>query len=110
MLAKSNNEPSTSRDSAPAPQLSLLRMQQMRKQIDSIDNELSQLLLQRLEIAQTLGKLKTELGLPFHDPVREESVLKKVASEAEHSPLQAHIVKLYKAIMEESCTIQRNIE
>lgn len=108
MLAKSIEEKNMSRSNSsntPA-QLSLLRLSQMRKEIDSIDDQISQLLLRRLEIACALGNLKRELGLPLKDPTREDLVLEKVKSNVSASPLKKHVVSLYKAIVSESCKLQ----
>ncbi len=106
MGATSHNEPDEDLNSGLTPQLSLLRMQQMREEIDTIDDELIQLLLQRLEIADSLGNLKRELKLAVKDSSREEAVLEKVAKQSDHSHLKDHLVSLYKAIMDESCKIQ----
>ena len=88
------------------PQLSLLRMAQMRKQIDAIDNELSTLLLRRLEIAAVLGNLKQELGMPVKDPERETVVLEKVRAKLTSSDLAEHVQRIYHAILNEACKVQ----
>ncbi len=93
-------------DDVEPPPLSLMRLRQMRKEIDSIDNELSLLLLRRLELASAIGSIKHKLELPVRDTKREDAVLEKVATQVCDSPLAKNVVGVYLAILDESCQIQ----
>jgi chorismate mutase len=88
--------------------LSFLRLSSMRQEIDAIDDELSRLLLRRLELACSIGSLKADLGLAIRDACRENAVLDKVATCVSTSPMAKHIVKLYMSIVAESCLVQGN--
>lgn len=47
----------------------------LRHHIDAIDHELLALVAARLDIARAIGRTKTELGLPVHQPEREAAML-----------------------------------
>ncbi len=87
------------------PQLSSLRISQLRKEIDSIDESICELLIRRMELALELGDLKEELSLPVRDPARELKVYEKVANIA-GSKHKDEIVAIYQAIISESCRVQ----
>ncbi len=106
MLAKSNEVNNEN-------PVSSLKIAQMRKEIDCIDEELAKLLSRRLEIARALGNLKTELNLPVKDRRREAAVIERVEKVARSaktgetgSELEAHLKEIYKAILSVSCIIQ----
>lgn len=108
MLANSRKRISSARSAAkeePA-QLSLLRLAQMRSEIDQIDNELAALLLRRLEVASVLGNLKQDLGIPVKDPQRETVVLQQVRSKLTSSTFSENVQRIYLAILNEACKVQ----
>jgi chorismate mutase len=47
----------------------------LRREVSETDAELAGLLLDRMETARSIGRLKTILGLPVEDPDREREVL-----------------------------------
>lgn len=79
----------------------LERIFQLREKIDHLDEQISKLLLQRLEIAVSLGALKSGAGLPVKDMHREEDVLEKVAGSLSDSPHAGRVLKLYERILQE---------
>jgi chorismate mutase len=101
-MSTSDNNSSTNK---PA-QLSSLRISQLRKEIDAIDESICQLLIRRMELAVELGDIKEELSLPVRDPARESKVYEKVANMAERSKHKDEIVAIYHAIISESCRVQ----
>lgn len=106
MLANSrNNHKQGSANEAPAS-LSLKRIELIRKEIDSIDQDLSRLLERRLELAQTLGSWKNEMGLPIKDADREKRVLEGIKDRLPDSKLIENVLALYSAILKESCKVQ----
>jgi monofunctional chorismate mutase len=52
-------------------------IQELRKEIDKIDDEIIDLLKRRLEIARKIGKIKKERHLPVLDKEREKEVLER---------------------------------
>jgi len=53
-------------------------LSELRKRIDKIDEEIVELLKERLELAQKIGKLKEEKGVQTFDLTREKQVIKRV--------------------------------
>ncbi|GAB6101763.1 hypothetical protein JCM16138_09860 [Thermococcus atlanticus] len=53
------------------------RLHELRKRIDMIDEQIIELLEERVRIAREIGEIKRELGLPIRDEKREEEVLRR---------------------------------
>ena len=56
-------------------------LQELRLQLDSINQQLLQLLSQRADIVQRVGKIKESQGVPFYDPEREKEQLDALVAE-----------------------------
>lgn len=67
----------------------LKRLSGIRSSIDEIDARIIALLQARAGLAMKTGEIKTSLGLPIHDPVREKSLLDTIAGSAS-GPLSAY--------------------
>lgn len=77
-----------------------------RKKIDEIDRKLVEMLNQRAEAAQEIGRLKRATEIPIYEPDRERIVLEQV-QEANQGPLQhRHLMQIYERIMD----VMRNIQ
>ncbi|MBE6982690.1 MAG: bifunctional chorismate mutase/prephenate dehydratase [Ruminococcaceae bacterium] len=57
-------------------------IQELRTQIDTIDDQLVKLFAQRMEVAEKIGEYKKENKLPIFDPGRERAKLQDVAEKA----------------------------
>lgn len=69
-----------------------MSLQELREQIDRIDDEIITLLQKRLKIAKQIGELKNKLNIEVYNPQREEEILKRLQSISSLSPHQiAHI-------------------
>ncbi len=66
---------------------------QLRQQIDEIDNELWQLVVKRLEIAQTIGEYKRTQQMPILQRERYEAILQKRIEWAKEQGLSEDIVR-----------------
>ena len=87
-----------------------LNLEQLRDEIDKIDEVIVRLLDSRARCAYTVGRLKHELGRPIYEPNREASVLAHVreVNAALGGPLTADaITRLYERIIDEARRIQR---
>ena len=81
---------------------------ELRKQIDSIDNELVELFEKRMRTASAIADYKRENGLPVSDKSREREVINKVTSKV--SPEFGEYARvLYQTIFDVSCSYQRSI-
>ena len=77
-----------------------------RKKIDEIDQQLVEILNQRAQAAQEIGRLKRQTSMPIYEPDRERIVLEQVQQQ-NRGPLQhRHLVQIYKRIMD----VMRNVQ
>ena len=59
-----------------------MELNELRNEINQIDDELLKLFLRRMEVTDQVADYKREHGLPVYQPQREREVLKKVAEQA----------------------------
>ena len=77
-----------------------------RKKIDEIDAKLVEMLNQRAQAAQEIGRLKRLREMPIYEPDRERIVLSQV-QEQNRGPLQhRHLIQIYERIMD----VMRNVQ
>jgi chorismate mutase/prephenate dehydratase len=55
-----------------------LNLEDLRKEIDKIDNELIRLLNKRMEIVKKVGELKNNTNAPIYRPEREKEIIKRL--------------------------------
>ena len=74
---------------------------ELRKDIDAIDNEVMKLLDKRFDVAKAIGEEKKKQNIKVLDSSREQAILDKVdnISSKEHSE---YIKQIYIKIMEQS--------
>jgi chorismate mutase len=81
-------------------------LDEWRKKIDTLDQQLSTLLCERLHCAQNISSLKSRIGEQVLQPDREKEVLNNVLGHAD-SPLKANTLeKIYRCIIEETRLFQ----
>lgn len=71
----------------------------LRQQIDVIDAQLLKLLGQRAQIAQQVGEVKKQEGLPFFQPERVASVIEKIQKNNPTALKNQHIAAIWREIM-----------
>lgn len=85
-------------------------LQQYRKQIDAIDEELMTLLARRFDITSEVGRLKAERQLESLDPVREEEKLQELQRQAEQLSMNpAFVLQLFEIIFTEVVANHRRL-
>lgn len=72
-------------------------LNQLRLQIDHIDNQLVALFVQRMEVAAAIGEYKKEHGLPILVPQREQEKLLDIGQKA-GPELAPYAQRLYEQI------------
>lgn len=78
-----------------------------RQRIDSIDEQLVELLNQRCQCAQAIGHLKRTGNLPVYEPNREKAVLDNVFR-VNHGPLgDSALQHIFERIIDEMRSIQK---
>jgi chorismate mutase len=53
----------------------------LRIRVEQVDAELLSLLRERAELARQIGRRKGEIGMPVHDPEREDALLRRAPEE-----------------------------
>jgi len=77
-------------------------LSQQRAAIDSIDNEILELLQKRLALVLEVGEIKRAHGMKVYDPDRERAVIERLVA-ARCDPLRAEMVRrVFERIIDES--------
>jgi chorismate mutase len=80
----------------------------LREDIDRVDEVLVRLLNERARVACEIGRLKKDLGVEVYQPEREKQVLAHVRSVACEGPLGPDaIVRLFERIIDEARRLER---
>ncbi|MFQ5695263.1 MAG: chorismate mutase [Terriglobia bacterium] len=78
-----------------------------RKQIDTLDEQLVELLNRRSRCAAEIGKLKHRAGEPVYSPAREREILERV-QKMNGGPLGNDALKrLFERIIDEARTVEQ---
>jgi len=84
-----------------------LTIDDIRREIDRLDDELLHIFNQRAALALQIGHLKKELGLPVYDPQREKRIFAKMTGN-NPGPLDDQAIKrLFERVIDESRTLER---
>jgi chorismate mutase-like protein len=82
----------------------------LRNDIDRVDEVLVRLLNERARVACEIGRLKKEMGIDVYQPEREKQVLAHVRSIAAEGPLGADaIARLFERIIDEARRLERRL-
>lgn len=83
-----------------------MSLDNIRKEIDKIDNELAELLRQRMECSLKVAEIKRAEGLPVYHPGREAEIIKKVSDLGGN--YGEYIGEIYRFLMACSREVQHN--
>jgi monofunctional chorismate mutase len=75
-------------------------MENLRKEIDLLDEEMLELFLKRMEIVKKIALEKKELGLPILNQNREQEILARMTSKIDDQYLSGLYPKFIVNIME----------
>jgi len=82
----------------------------LRHDIDRVDEVLVRLLNERARVACEIGRIKKELGIEVYQPEREKQVLAHVRGIAAEGPLGADaIARLFERIIDEARRLERRL-
>jgi chorismate mutase len=83
------------------------QLEDLRKQIDEIDNLIVDLLAKRMKVVEKVGVLKKQHNVPPLDPARWQQVLTSKMEKAKSLGLDREMVKkIYNIIHEEALKIE----
>lgn len=86
-----------------------MSLDELRTEIESIDEELVELIAQRTYVAESIARVKDDAGLPTTDEKQEERVIDRAGTYAERFDLDTHIVKaMFRLLIELNKVEQRN--
>jgi chorismate mutase len=83
-----------------------MKLEDWRKEIDSIDREIVRLVNRRAKIAREIGVLKAAAGLPVVDETREDEILRNAAARSKGILKREAIIRIFRALIRESRNIQ----
>ena len=81
-------------------------LNEIRQQIDTVDNEIVALLEERMKLVTRVSAFKQRTGKAIYDPEREQALLDKVAASVTNPEYQEVIVASFSDIMKHSRTYQ----
>src|ERR1044071_8023110 len=82
----------------------------LRNDIDRVDEVLVRLLNERARVACEIGRIKKEQGIEIYQPDRERQVLEHVRSVAIEGPLGPDaIARLFERIIDEARRLERRV-
>jgi len=85
-------------------------LEDLRRDIDRVDEVLVRLLNERARCVCEVGRLKKEQGVEVYQPDREKEVLSHVRSIAAEGPLGAEAVaRLFERIIDEARRLERRV-
>ena len=87
-----------------------MTLENLRKDIDRVDEVLVRLLNERARCVCEIGRLKKEQGVEIYQPDREKEVLQHVRAIAAEGPLGADaIARLFERIIDEARRLERRV-
>ena len=85
-------------------------LDELRADIDRVDEVLVRLLNERARVACEIGAVKKEQGIELYQPDREKAVIAHVRSVASEGPLGADaIARLFERIIDEARRLERRM-
>lgn len=85
----------------------MAELEQLRNQINQVDERLVALLKQRFEIVEAVARTKQASGVPVFDPTRERAVLKRVVDLVANEDYQPAVAQVFTTIMDQAKQLER---
>lgn len=84
-----------------------MEIDEIRKQIDLLDDELIRIFSERARLALKIGHVKKRLGLPVYDPAREKRIFARMKKNNPGPLDDGAIVRLFERVVDESRRLER---
>jgi chorismate mutase / prephenate dehydratase len=82
-------------------------LQQLRKKVDAIDDQIINALCERVKVCKSIGDLKKKQGKPIRDQSRENAVYTRIKEKAAQTGLDAGQVEaVYREIVNMCSAVQ----
>jgi monofunctional chorismate mutase len=85
------------------------RLEELRRNIDSIDRDLTNLLERRFELVSQIAEYKLQNKLPILNNNREMEVIKRISMNIKNTEIKEYIEELFQFIMDNSRKFQANL-
>ncbi len=86
-----------------------MSLEELREEIETIDQELVELIAQRTYVAETIAQVKAQQELPTEDEAQEQRVLDRAARNAERFQVDDEIVRdVFRLLIELNKVEQRD--
>ena len=82
------------------------RILELRQQIDTLDEEIIQLLMKRMDFSKKVGKLKEKLDIPVEDKNRENEIIDRLTQQAGQNLSEEQLIRIFTAVFKSSKQIQ----
>ena len=82
-------------------------LEELRTQIDNIDDELVKLIIERFSVAKAIAEIKMAEGLPVFDPAREREIIDRL-TQGRTDVMAGYIKTLFAAMFDLSRSYQTN--
>jgi chorismate mutase len=90
------------------PLVTSLDLDELRRSIDAVDQQLLKLLHERVRLVLKVGEYKRERGMAVYDPTRERALLDRLCQAAE-PPLDADTIRrIFERLVDESRRIEQH--
>ncbi|QSX07901.1 chorismate mutase [Alkalibacter rhizosphaerae] len=84
-------------------------LEEVRKDIDAINQEMVRLFLRRMELSEEVVRYKMEHQLPIYDKEREQAIVEAMVKTGDPGHLEAYLRDFLKALMEISKDYQQEV-
>nr|WP_221621670.1 chorismate mutase [Halocatena pleomorpha] len=85
-----------------------MTLEQLRDEIETIDQEIVELIAQRTYVAESIASVKRERGLPTTDESQEQQVMERAGENAARFDVDANLVKaIFRLLIEINKVHQR---
>lgn len=86
-----------------------LDLELIRKEIDKADQQLAEVLEQRLQLVMQVAAYKKSKGMPVKDKNREAKVIAKVAGLLENKDYSIAVKNIMRGIIDQACVLEETL-
>ena len=86
-----------------------MKIEELRAEIDKIDDEIVKKFIKRTELTDEIGRQKAKSGNDIFDPTREKEIIKRLTEMTDDFTLKEDITALYSLIFSMSKCRQTNV-
>lgn len=84
-------------------------LENTRKEIETIDRQMAELFVRRMEMSARIGEYKAENALPVRDAEREHKLAEKNLSYIQNSDFQPYYAEFLRKVIALSCEYQQKL-